>query len=48
MTPDKKRRSAAVMLLLLGIAILVIGAIGGLAPPIITGLGFFVLAWAMW
>jgi hypothetical protein len=34
-------------LTLLGIAMIVIGAMGPMAPPIITGVGFFVIAWWM-
>ena len=38
---------AAVLLIVLGIAITIIGAVGMIAPPIITGVGFFVIAWAL-
>ena len=34
-------------LVLLGIAMIVIGAMGPIAPPIITGVGFFLIAWWM-
>lgn len=34
-------------LAILGIAMIVIGAIGGLVPPILTGVGFLVLAWGL-
>ena len=34
-------------LVLLGIVMIVIGAIGPIAPPIITGVGFFLIAWWM-
>lgn len=36
----------AVAMLLLGIAMIVIGAMGSLLPPVLTGVGFVVLAWA--
>ncbi len=38
---------AQLTLALLGIAMIVIGAMGPMAPPIITGVGFFVIAWWM-
>ncbi|MFG0327247.1 MAG: hypothetical protein ACF8SC_08305 [Phycisphaerales bacterium JB037] len=34
-------------LAILGIAMIVIGAIGWLVPPILTGVGFLVLAWGL-
>jgi len=45
--PAKKRKIAAALLVVLGIAIGVIGAAGAMAPPIITAIGFFVIAWAL-
>ena len=38
---------AQLALIPLGIAMIVIGAMGPIAPPIITGVGFFVIAWWM-
>ena len=32
-------------LVLLGIAMIVIGAMGMMAPPVITGVGFILIAW---
>lgn len=40
---------AAVLLVILGIVMIYLGAFGGpklLLPPVITGIGFFVIAWA--
>lgn len=45
---NNKNRVASIALLLLGITILVIGVLGPLAPPIITGIGFLLLSWALW
>lgn len=39
---------ASVLLILLGIAMVVIGVLGAVAPPILTGVGFGVLAWLLW
>lgn len=47
MNPSQRTQLAAALLALLGVIILVIGVIEMLAPPIITGLGFFVIAWAL-
>ena len=44
---QQKQKTAALVLAVLGIAIGAIGVAGGMAPPIITGLGFLVLAWAL-
>lgn len=41
---------AAIVLVVLGMVMIYLGAFGGPAmmlPPIITGLGFFVIAWAL-
>lgn len=35
------------LLIMLGLAMIVIGAMGPIAPPIITGVGFFLIAWWM-
>lgn len=35
------------LLVILGLAMIVIGALGPIAPPIITGVGFFAIAWWM-
>lgn len=38
----------AILLILLGIVMIVLGAMAGpkiILPPIITGIGFFVIAW---
>lgn len=48
MTRAKKQRIAGVGVGALGVAMIVIGAMGGLAPPVITGVGFLLLAWALW
>ncbi len=40
---------AAVLLVILGIVMIYLGAFSGLKlllPPVITGIGFFVIAWA--
>jgi len=42
----KKNRIVSIGLILLGISISVIGVASLLVPPIITGLGFFLIAWA--
>ncbi len=41
-----KNRIAVVGLLILGVTMIVIGAMGSIAPPIITGVGFALIAWA--
>lgn len=41
--------TAQIILILLGVAMILIGGVFGkkfLLPPIITGIGFFVIAWA--
>lgn len=48
MLASKKQKTAAFLLTGLGAAIAIIGVLGQIAPPVITGLGFFVLAWALW
>jgi len=48
MAQSKKQRIAAVCLAVLGVAMLVIGGVAMLAPPAITGVGFLVVAWALW
>lgn len=35
-------------LVLLGVAMIVIGAMGPLVPPVLTGVGFLLLAWWVW
>ncbi len=35
------------LLIILGLAMIVIGALGPIAPPIITGVGFLAIAWWM-
>jgi|GEM_PF-1540128 len=42
----KKRMIVVSGLIILGIAMLVIGAMGRLVPPALTGVGFLLLAWA--
>lgn len=34
-------------LAILGVAMIVIGAMGGIVPPILTGVGFLLLAWGL-
>ncbi|HKJ89761.1 MAG TPA: hypothetical protein VJ960_01415 [Oceanipulchritudo sp.] len=48
MKQAQKHRIAAVILAVLGLAIGVIGISAGLVPPVITGVGFLVLAWALY
>lgn len=44
---NKQKRSIVVVgLVLLGIAMIVVGAMGPMLPPILTGVGFLLLAWA--
>lgn len=45
MNNEKKSKITAYGLTLLGLAMVIIGATGAIAPPIITGVGFFLLAW---
>ncbi|MFG0313183.1 MAG: hypothetical protein ACF8LL_03230 [Phycisphaerales bacterium] len=47
MSTKQRTLIAQLALALLGIAMIVIGAMGPMAPPIITGVGFFVIAWWM-
>ena len=35
------------LLIILGLVMIVIGALGPIAPPIITGVGFLLIAWLM-
>lgn len=42
-----RTKTAASVLALLGIAMIVIGALGPIVPPIITGVGFLLIAWWM-
>lgn len=44
-----KRKATIVSLGLavLGVAMIVIGAMGGMVPPILTGVGFLLLAWGL-
>jgi len=44
---EKKQRVVVVGLIVLGVAMLAIGAVGALIPPAITGLGFLLLAWGL-
>lgn len=48
MQKQQKYNIAAGLLAVLGLAIGTIGLIGGLVPPIITGIGFLVLGWALY
>ena len=48
MKREQKHRIAAAVLALLGLAIGIIGISAMLAPPVITGIGFLVLAWALY
>jgi len=42
---DPRRAVVVGGLGLLGLAMLVLGAVAGLAPPILTGVGFLLIAW---
>jgi len=44
----KKNQIAAGILAVLGLAIGIIGIAGMLAPPVITGIGFLLIAWVFW
>lgn len=47
---ENKKNIVAIGLVLLGIIMLVLGFVAGpkiMLPPIITGLGFFLLAWGI-
>lgn len=49
MKKQQKHNIAAGLLAVLGVAIGAIGLIGGITPPpIITGVGFLVLGWALY
>lgn len=48
MKQEQKNKIAAAILAVLGLAIGIIGISAGLAPPVITGVGFLVLAWALY
>jgi hypothetical protein len=42
----KKKRGVVVWgLVALGVAMIVIGGVGGLVPPALTGVGFLLIAW---
>lgn len=41
----EKRKIVVGGLSVLGVAMLVAGAVGGILPPILTGIGFLLLAW---
>ncbi len=46
---EGKRRNIVLWgLMALGIAMIVIGLSGRLLPPILTGIGFLLLAWGFW
>ena len=45
MQGKQKRKIVVGGMLVLGIAMIVIGAMAGIAPPILTGVGFLLLAW---
>lgn len=44
-----KRKAAIVSLglAILGVAMIIIGAMGPIVPPILTGVGFLLLAWGL-
>lgn len=48
MNKIKKNHMVSIGLIILGIAITAMGVVSTLAPPIITGLGFFLIAWALY
>ena len=45
MQGKQKRKIVVGGMVVLGIAMIVIGAMAGIAPPILTGVGFLLLAW---
>lgn len=48
MQRNKKLSNASILLVLLGIIMIYLGTLGGeklTIPPIITGIGFFIIAW---
>jgi hypothetical protein len=47
MSTAKRKQIAGLLLATLGVAMIVIGLVGGMAPPILTGIGFFVTTWAI-
>ncbi len=51
MKRNKVLTTAAVLLIILGIAMIYIGGFYApkiMLPPIITGIGFFIIAWALY
>jgi uncharacterized membrane protein YbaN (DUF454 family) len=46
MSTAKRKQIAGLVLATLGVAMVVIGLVGGLVPPVLTGIGFFVTTWA--
>ena len=42
-----KATIVSLSLAVLGIAMIVIGAMGSIVPPILTGVGFLLLAWGL-
>jgi len=50
MNKYRKIRVSVILLIILGIAMIYIGAFYGpkiILPPIITGVGFFIIAWVL-
>lgn len=50
MNKNNKFKVSAILLIILGIAMIYIGGFYGpklILPPIITGIGFFILAWVI-
>jgi len=50
MNKYRKIKVSVILLIILGIAMIYIGALYGpkiMLPPIITGVGFFIIAWAL-
>ncbi len=43
---EGRRRVLTWGMVALGVAMIVVGAIGGLLPPVLTGIGFLLVAWA--
>ena len=37
----------SIALAVLGVAMIVLGSLGGIVPPILTGVGFLVIAWGL-
>ena len=46
MNRTRKKTVLVAVMIVLGLAMIVVGAVGGMAPPILTGVGFLVIAWA--